>query len=233
MIDPFGLRQEAESVGQPEAPDPAPATAGKSSSDPAVPGALSASGAMNRRRLWAVLLVLDTVFLFVFGGTLAGMMYLSGSPAKLWQQWFEAAPSLQKAVPNQVAAPGPLPAPPPAVPVSPQDKVAPPVPSVGNTPATAGESKHGLPAAPAVKTVSSATNVRKAIPVEFTCVAKSAKEVLLKGSFLVHMKGGQKKMKKSAGGTWHLKVLLFPGSYRYQCVTNGKKSAYKTIQVAL
>jgi len=200
-MDPFGLHQ------QPDLPEPV--------HEPEVQS--SVSPITSRKPLWVVLLVLDTIFLFVFGGALAGMMYLNGNPMKVWQQLeqlFESAPPPQIAprkVPPIQKKPVPPPTPAPAAPAPLPQQAAP-------SPAPA-------------KPVSSSVQAKKARSVEFTCIVGNATEVYLKGSFLVHSKGGLKKMEKGEDGAWHLTPSLFPGTYKYQCVVNGKKSAYKTMDV--
>lgn len=187
-------------------------------------------------RLWAFLLILDSVFVIVFGGAVA---------AKAYQYW--KAPA---AVPLTVARrhPGKEPVKPPeppkpAEPVAPApasaetakalepekpaakselktahhaDSPRPPKPSLlteapkpHEAPKLAGPSGTKTTAAPA----SSAPESRpKAQPVEFKLKA-DAKSVQLVGAFIV--RGGRKEMSRKSDGTWALTLYLHPGQYRY------------------
>lgn len=201
MIDPFGLKEKPE----PE------------SRESDVPGQTPPG---NRKRLWAVLLLLDTIFLIIFGGTIARIALSNGGPAKLLGQIFTEPPPAM-AVPNRVIRTKRTePVAPAAVPVSSATALttAPTLPPAKSTAPAAG-----VQPAPA--------DPKKARPVEFICGPERAKEVYLKGSFLVHSKNGMKRMKKGGDGAWHLSVMLLPGTYKYQCVANGKKSAFKPKRV--
>ncbi len=177
-MDPFGLHQEPESNQEPETP---------------------ATPVSSRKRLWAVLLVLDTVLLFIFGGATA-MMYFAGDPVQLWQQLLgnEAPPRpiSRPAVAHKGKSPAPV--------------TSAPAPNASSAPAKATPK-----ATPAPSTASNETPLaepKKAKPVEFICLTKSGTEVSLKGSFLVHSHGGVKKMRKESDGSWHLTVSSFQHS---------------------
>lgn len=61
----------------------------------------------------------------------------------------------------------------------------------------------------------------RAVATEFTHKAASAKDVYLKGAFLVRTRG-RLSMIKDSQGVWHVSVSLLPGSYKYAFVVDGK-----------
>ena len=224
MIDLFGLGKQPE---QPQEPEKA--------AEPASPEAPP----RGSHKLWAFLLVLDSVFVIVFAGAVA---------AKIYQHW--KAPVLApvasprrrpvKAVETPAAstAPAPVPAPapepvkPPEPPKAPEAKPAaktdaprPPKPSMladapkhRETPKLAdagGKTASVAPAAPA-----SGAPV-KALRTEFKLNAPHAKSVELVGAFIV--RGGRKDMSKSDDGNWTVTLYLNPGSYRYFFSVDKKK----------
>lgn len=165
------------------------------------------SNRSSRRRLWAVLLVLDTILVCIFGGALVGMLVLNGSPRDLLKGWFEPPPPV-RAVPRHNATPTPPQPTPPAPP-------APPAPLPPPPPPPSAESQLQEP--------------QKAKKVEFICSGKGAKRVYLKGPFI---RTGRRRMKKSSDGQWRLTLYLNPGSYKYYCSLNGKDSDALTMDVA-
>lgn len=235
MIDFFGLRKgiDAPAGGSPR-PD---------ETLPAVPSP-------GEKRLWAVLLVLDTVFLFVFAGAIAGMLWMHGgkvlAPAPRPQAVKKKESSKTPRPENQAApeAPAPPPAAPkpsaaprraeetaasrakpaPKLPTGSPSVLAPDLPRRETAPARSnGDS--AAPAAPAAR-----GERPRAQPVEFACRAKDAKSVHLKGPFLVRT-GGVKSMVRGDDGVWRLTVSLLPGTYKYHCVVDGKKHKTETITV--
>ncbi|MBI5201481.1 MAG: hypothetical protein HY925_07855 [Elusimicrobia bacterium] len=70
----------------------------------------------------------------------------------------------------------------------------------------------------------------RAIAVEFTHSAPHAKDVQLRGAFLVRT-GGKQSMVKDSSGVWKLSLSLLPGSYKYSFVVDGKRGANATKQV--
>lgn len=70
----------------------------------------------------------------------------------------------------------------------------------------------------------------RAVAVEFTHKAASAKDVYLKGAFLVRTRG-RLGMIKDSQGVWHVSVSLLPGSYKYSFVVDGKSTDPQTQNV--
>jgi outer membrane biosynthesis protein TonB len=187
--------------------------------------------------LWLFLLILDAIFVCVFGGAVA---------LKVYQAWKTpsavVAPVVRRRpvpkAPEAAKAPEPAPAPKPPAPepakpaAKPEPKIArradsprPPKPSLINeapkprstpSPATSGA------AAAAPSAASGAPSATKAQPVVFKLRAKDADEVQLVGAFIVH--GGRKEMAKAADGTWSVKLYLNPGQYRYFFSVDKKKT---------
>lgn len=228
MFDIIGLRKEI---------DPKTAAGGElPASKPKAP----------MSQLWAVLLLLDTVFLCVFGGALAGMIWLH-RPAIDTSSTIR--PKVQKALPKN--APAALPQAPAAKTETPEpaakesEKPAPKTPAaskkhlskgpIGSPGMTAPDlprreaspaSSHAKPEAKephalAPDSAHGETKV-KAKPVEFACRAPKAKKVQLRGAFLVRTQG-VKTMVRDSDGVWRLTVTLLPGTYKYRCIVDGKK----------
>lgn len=216
MIDLFGLKKQ-NSEEPPYEGDPEPA--------PEAP--------QGSHRLWAFLLVLDAVFVIVFGGAVA---------AKVYQHWKTPAPVPAAAAtgrrrpakePAKPAEPSPstttaaaaeLPKPPEPEKPSPKpdpknsrhdgETPRPPKPSLLTNAPKPHETPKLAATAPAVKTA-------KALPVEFELRAADAKSVQLVGAFIV--RGGHKEMAKKADGTWSVTLYLHPGQYRYFFSVDKKK----------
>lgn len=178
-------------------------------SDSLEPKAESDGGRPSRRRLWAVLLVLDTILVCVFGGALVGMLVLNGNPPDLLKGLLQPPPPV-RAVPRHNAQSPAVPPPAPAPAPAPAPTAPPPPP-----PAPPAESQLQEP--------------KKAKPVEFTCTARGVKRVYLKGAFI---RSGKRRMRKGSDGQWHLTLYLNPGSFKYICSVNGKDSEPLTITVA-
>lgn len=220
MLDPLGLSKETGNAGSPEKP---------------------AAGFFASPKLWAILLIVDSLFVVVFGGALANNFY---------QHWSEPAiaaktppPAKPKPAPEPVKPPEEEPAKPPEPPKAPvaaaqpktdqqpAAKSPPPKPSLvqsapkpretpkpqqpGQTPKTEMVKAAPAAAAPSVEKV-------KALPVEFSLNSPKAKKVQLAGAFIV--RGGKKDMTRGADGTWTITVYLTPGTYRYTFLVNGMKS---------
>lgn len=180
MFDLFGLKKEPEAETAEEASAGEPASA----------------------KLWAAALVVDSIFVIVFGGALA---------AKIYQHW-KAPPAAAstKGSKKTAEAPNPPPPPPPAAPAEPPK------------PAPAAASPEPPKAAePAPKPVSAAPG--KAVPVEFQIKAPGAKTVELVGAFIVR-NNGRKAMVRHGDGHWTLTLYLTPDTYRYHFLVNGKKT---------
>jgi hypothetical protein len=191
--------------------------------------------------LWLSLLVLDSIFVIVFGGAVA---------AKVYQYWktpaVAVAPvSRRRPVPKPPEppkAPEPAPAPKPPVPApvveapkpaaKPEPKIArangprPPKPSLLNeppkprsTPALATSA--AAAAAPSAESGAPAA-AKKAQAVVFKLRSADADSVQLVGAFIVH--GGRKAMTKASDGTWSVKLYLNPGQYRYFFSVDKKKT---------
>lgn len=172
------------------------------------------------QKLWAVLLVLDSFFVIIFGGALA---------AKVYQHWQAPASVLpaRRAVRRAAPAPAPKPAEPakaPAAPraAAPKAQQAPrgPVPNpslLEDTPRHASARLQGsAPAAPAAADDGKV----HALPVEFRYKG-SARSVEVVGAFIVH--GGKRALIHHSDGTWSLKLYLTPNTYHYHFLVNGKR----------
>lgn len=210
MIDLFGIsRSKPPDPAADPAPEPAPARPPRGS-----------------HRVWAFLLVLDSVFVIVFGGAVA---------AKVYQYWRPEAdiPIVRRRPPKTVKPPEPVrpheapaaapPAPEPAKASEPALKRAPreraprpPKPSLINEPP-----KPRVTPTPAPAAAPAAETAVKARAVVFKLHAPNARAVQLVGAFIVH--GGRRELAKGAGGGWTLKLYLNPGSYRYFFTVDKKK----------
>ncbi len=193
-----------------------------SKSTPPSPAADTAAPATARgQKLWAVLLVLDSLFVIVFGGALA---------AKVYQHWQAPPPPIarRRPVPPKPASPAPKPAeakapePEPAKPKAADlPKNGPvPKPSLLNEPPRHESAK--LKESPQQQSDESAAKA-KAHPVEFHLSAPDAKKVELYGAFIVRG-NGRKKMARQSDGTWTLTLYLTPNNYRYHFLVDGKKT---------
>lgn len=221
MIDLFGLKKQQEPQENPPEPQPDPAPRGS-------------------HKLWAFLLVLDSVFVIVFAGALA---------AKIYQHWQAPPPVVvaprkrpvkapEAPVASTAAAPAPAPAPEPVKPPEPAkpapaaakpapDAPRPPKPSMlaeaprnreTPKPADAGGKAAPAPAAPAAP---AADGKVKALRTEFKLHAPKAKNVELVGAFIV--RGGRKDMIRQDDGSWTVTLYLNPGTYRYFFSVDKKK----------
>ncbi|MBI4375946.1 MAG: hypothetical protein HY549_05795 [Elusimicrobia bacterium] len=202
------------------------------------------------QKIWAVLLVVDSLFVIIFGGALA---------AKVYHHW-QAVPELP-APPRRFRAAPPKPEPAPAPPAeSPSVKPEPPkerepektAPAANSIPKAArkrslppAEKSAVLPpkpslihevarresarpqetAAPAAKADGGQDSGGKprAVPVQFQIKAPGARSVELGGAFLVRS-GGRKAMVHQGDGNWKLTIYLTPAAYRYYFLVNGKKT---------
>lgn len=217
MIDLFGMgRQEPQ---DPQNPAPEEASA---------PGT-EAHPPKGSHRLWAFLLVLDSIFVIVFGGAVA---------AKVYQYW--KTPAVVVSAPVHRRTPPKPPEPAKAEPAPPAPKAAetakaepapkaepksshhaeaprPPKPSMlveAPKPHAAPSPASAAPAAP--------SGPVKAQPVVFKVRAPGAGSVQLVGAFIVH--GGRKEMAKDGSGNWTVKLYLNPGQYRYFFAVDKKKT---------
>ncbi len=224
MIDLFGLKK------QPEPQDDPSATPQAAESEQAAPAP------RGSHKLWAFLLVLDSVIVVAFAGVVA---------AKVYQHWKTPATPIApaprkrpaKTADAPVASTAPVPAPEPVKPPEPPkpapvaakpapDAPRPPKPSMladapkhreTPKPADAG-GKAPTPAAPAAV---AADGKIKALRTEFKVLAPKAKAVELVGAFIV--RGGRKDMSRQDDGTWTVTLYLNPGSYRYFFSVDKKK----------
>lgn len=222
MIDLFGIGKSAENP-EPHAEVPEPH------------GAPEPAPSHGSHRLWAFLLVLDSVFVILFAGTVA---------AKIYQHWrapaatVEAprrrpgpkaepkAPETPSEPPKTAEAPKPEPAPEIKHEAKPAaDAPRPPKPSL-----LADAPKHRETPAPAPAKSSSAPAPQaalepgakvKAAPVEFRLRSPKAKSVQLVGAFIV--RGGRKDMSRDGDGVWSVTLYLHPGRYRYFFSVDKKK----------
>ena len=222
MFDIFGLRKEMDPGSEP--------TGGGENGGGSMPAGLPGP-AKNPRRLWAVLLVLDSVFLIVFGGALAGMLYIrvtqplvqvKGTPRPLPKRGQPAAAPARNEAPSpdtpakaepakpEPAKPEPAKAPVKAEPIKPEPAKAP------------------VKVEP-VKTPNDEPKVR-ARAVEFSHRAAAAKEVDLRGPFLVRT-GGRKPMSKDADGIWRATISLLPGLYKFHFTVDGNKTPPESVTV--
>jgi len=231
MIDLFGMgRQEPKDPQEPEAhaaPDPA--------DEPHAP--------RGSHRLWAFLLVLDSVFVIVFGGAVAAKVYqywkapaVVVAPARPHPRAkaAEAAKAPEPAASTAAAPAKPVEPPKAAAPEKPApkpeaarraDAPRPPKPSLlsdGPKPHAAPVPARASAVAPAPAAAAPAAVPGKALPVVFKIHAPSAGSVHLVGAFIV--RGGRKEMTKDSGGDWSVKLYLNPGQYRYFFAVDKKKT---------
>ena len=228
MIDLFGLGKQKDQQDEPSsAPQPA---------EPAPRGS---------HKLWAFLLVLDSVFVIIFAGAVA---------AKLYQYWkaptvaavpaprkrpakpaeAPAASTAASSAPEPAKAPEPPKSEPPKAEPAAAAKPAaeaprPPKPSIlaeapkhRETPKPAdagGKSPSARPAAPAP--AAAPEQKVKAVRTEFKISAPKARSVELVGAFIV--RGGRKEMSRDGEGTWSVTLYLNPGTYRYFFSVDKKK----------
>ena len=212
----------------------------------AAPKASATPDAGPSRKVWGVLLVLSIVMVFIFGGAVAGLVYmrmstppLASVPSRPPKKKGAAAaadapkPDLPKAEPPKAEAPKP------EEPKKPEAK-APDRPTGSPAVHAAALPKHSAdpisstaktekPAPPPAAAKPAGGKVR-AMAVEFSHKAPSAKEVLLRGPFLVRT-GGKQAMVKDSEGVWKLSLSLLPGGYKYSFMVDGKRTPIETKQV--
>lgn len=209
----------------------------------------SASGA-DRRRKWGVIVVADSVVTLFFLGVLCFAVYFkflapplpevkdvkggkSAKTAKADTAETAPAPAQPEAKAPEAAKPAEEPKKEAAAPAKEEKPATKPVgsPAVHAT-ALPKRTAEPIPAQAAAKTEKAATPGAKprAVAVEFTHKAPQAKEVLLRGAFLVRQRGRQA-MVKDSQGVWHLSVSLLPGSYKYTYQVDNKISATETREV--
>lgn len=180
------------------------------------------------QRVWAVLLVLDSFFVIIFGGALA---------AKLYQHWQApqvvvlpprpAARSQAKPAPAQAPAPKLAPAPATislAKTAAPAKRRGGPTPNpslLQDAPRHQDAQPQGTAAASRAAQAPAAAGAKvKAQPVEFHYKGKGHR-VDLAGAFIVH--GSGRKAMVQRDGAWTLTVYLTPNTYRYWFLVDGKK----------
>lgn len=179
--------------------------------------------AARSQKLWAVLLVLDSFFVIIFGGALA---------AKIYQHWQAPAaplpaPHRRPRPPKAAEAPKPQPPAPPAA-AEPPKPAEPTAPAKHKNPEVASSIAPPKPSliqeAPRRETAQpQEIGAVKAVPVEFRLQAPDAKEVEIGGAFLVRG-GGKKRMVKTGDGLWKVTLYLTPNTYRYYFLVDGKKT---------
>jgi hypothetical protein len=209
MIDLFGLGK-----GPQDPQEPAP----ENSPEPEAPAAPRGS-----HRIWAFLLVLDSLFVIVFGGAVG---------AKVFQYWRAPEPPVPPAVHRRPPAPKPAPPAEKEPEKAPAPKAAAEkAPAPAPKPAAAAEAKRvpkpTLDAAPKPHSAPEPEvinhhpeDAQKARPVDFRLHAPKARSVQLVGAFIVH--GGRMDMTKKKG-VWEVRVYLKPGRYRYFFAMDSKK----------
>ncbi len=197
MFDLFGLgkQQDPQEATYTPAPVLAPEAA------PETP--------RGSHKLWAFLLVLDSVFVIIFAGAVA---------AKVYQYW--KAPVLAPApAARRRAAPAPAAAPAPVAVAEPAKMLEPPKPAVVEAKPAADAPR---PAKPSMLSGAPPADGKvKALRTEFKLLAPKAKSVELVGAFIV--RGGRKDMTRSDDGTWTVNLYLNPGTYRYFFSVDKKK----------
>lgn len=215
MFDLFGLGKQQEPQEPAPGSEPAP-----------VPEAAPEAPPRGSHKLWAFLLVLDSVFVIIFAGTVAAKVYQYWkAPAVVVTPARRSRPA--KVADAPVAAPAPTPAP---------EAVKPPEPQ---KPATAVEIKTEAPRPPKPSMLSDAPRHRgtpglapsstaaapgapvKALRTEFKLLAPNARSVDLVGAFIV--RGGRKEMARQSDGSWTVTLYLNPGTYRYFFSVDKKK----------
>lgn len=223
MIDLFGLKKQPESQ-EPQAVAPEPA--------------VHAPAPRGSHKLWAFLLVLDSVFVIVFAGAVA---------AKIYEHWktpvAPLAPAPRKRPAKVADAPAastaPVPAPEPEKPAEPAPVAAKPAPDAPRPPKPSmladapkhretpkpseagGKSQAAKPTAAAPVAAVAADGKIKALRTEFKVNAPKAKAVELVGAFIV--RGGRKEMARQDDGNWTVTLYLNPGTYRYFFSVDKKK----------
>jgi hypothetical protein len=191
-------------------------------------------GSSRSQKLWGGLLVLDAIFVIIFGGALA---------AKVFQYWQSPAPGavilrrskVQPSGPKKPGAPktaqDPAPAKPPEL-LKPTDRAIEGGSTASDqTPQTtelAAQAQAGKPSqakgpAPEEGPKTGPVQARKGktTQVKFHLKAPTAKSVALAGPFL---KRGRKAMARNGEGIWTLTIYLTPNAYRYHFLVNGKKT---------
>ncbi len=146
-------------------------------------------------RFWSLMLLLDMIFIMIFGAVLAGKIH----------QYWGASPAASYPVPVKrlyapAAAAKSVPAKTPTVPAAAPRTAAPAAAAAAKAPLKPSLSASS-PSAPA-----------KAVPVAFKIRAPRARSVFLVGAFL---KRGRLKLRRAAHGTWVATVYLTPNAYRY------------------
>jgi outer membrane biosynthesis protein TonB len=211
MIDLFGIGKAAQEAQEPSEPRKPPT---------------------GSHGFWLFLLILDSIFVIVFGGAVAAKVY------KYWKTpaIAEAPVVRRRPIIPKAAEPAPAPKPPPAPETpkpapKPEPRIAradgprPPKPSLLNEPPKPRSTPHlatsGAAAASAA-VAPKAPAATKAQPVVFKLHAADADAVQLVGAFIVH--GGRKEMTRADDGTWSVKLYLNPGQYRYFFSVDKKKT---------
>lgn len=229
MIDLFGMGKTPQSTENQESQEP------RNPEEPKKPQAGS-------HGLWLFLLVLDSIFVAVFGGAVALKVYQywkapSVPPAAAARRHPAAKPPEPPKPVEQAAATKPAPPPPAPAPEPPKPAPKPEPRNVHSAPSprppkpsliteapkprsTPGLASSAAPAAPAP--APAAGGPAKALPVVFKLHAPNARTVQLVGAFIVH--GGRKDMTKGSDGTWSVKLYLNPGQYRYFFAVDKRKT---------
>ncbi|OGR89862.1 MAG: hypothetical protein A3J74_03520 [Elusimicrobia bacterium RIFCSPHIGHO2_02_FULL_57_9] len=171
--------------------------------------------AARSQKIWAVLLVLDSFLVIIFGGALAAKVYQhwqTPAPAPIVHKKARTPKPVEPPKVESAAAPAPEPKPtetPPAKKTS--NAITPPKPSlISEAPRRQSAQPQELEAV-------------KAIPVEFKLRSPRAKAVEIGGAFLVRG-GGRKRMVKNGDDVWKTTLYLTPNTYRYYFWVDGKKT---------
>jgi outer membrane biosynthesis protein TonB len=185
--------------------------------------------------LWLSLLVLDSVFVIVFGGAVAAKVYQYWkTPAVVVAPLVRRRPVPKAPEAAKAAEPAPAPKPPAPAPEAPKpvakpepriarDAPRPPKPSLLNeAPKPRSTPSPATSASAASAAASSSSAPAKAQPVVFKLRSPKADSVQLVGAFIV--RGGRKDMTEAGDGTWSVKLYLNPGQYRYFFSVDKKKT---------
>lgn len=209
--------------------------------------ATAAPAPRGQHKLWAVLLVVDSIFVIIFGGAVAAKIYqhlkAPASSAAISGRNKSAAVAARESAKTPSASPQKADQHPPADNRTPSPAAkdpAPPAPAASGpksakpallaeppqnrqTPRPQTASAASEPARTPEPVARAKTGKLKAVPVEFKLKAPHAQNVQLAGAFIV--RGGRKEMVPIGDDTWSLTLHLLPANtYRYWFIVDGRKT---------